>query len=119
MSLLETLGVTVDIEDERYAGTPIGMNFHGQLRPAQETAAPAMLAEDSGLLSAATAFGKCRGGCLDISWQLARKAAFPYLFGFSLLVSTCINLLNQHKKAEAKASASPDQTRNLPNSDVV
>ncbi len=46
------------IRDRRVAGTPLDLHFTGTLRPEQETAAAAMLAHDTGVLSATTAFGK-------------------------------------------------------------
>ncbi|GAA5481318.1 TOTE conflict system archaeo-eukaryotic primase domain-containing protein [Haloferula sargassicola] len=46
------------IRDERVAGKPLDVAFTGKLRPEQETAAAAMLAHDTGVLSATTAFGK-------------------------------------------------------------
>jgi superfamily II DNA or RNA helicase len=56
--LTSELGVRLDITDERFAGQPIAVHFVGQLRPEQEKAATALLAHDTGVLSAGTAFGK-------------------------------------------------------------
>lgn len=46
------------IRDERVAGTPLDAQFVGTLRPDQAVAAAAMLAHDTGVLAATTAFGK-------------------------------------------------------------
>ena len=52
--LLADLHVDTVIRDERYAGTSLDVEFQGELRPEQETAARAMLAHDTGVLSATT-----------------------------------------------------------------
>ena len=57
-ALLATLKIQPVIRDERVAGTPLDVQFVGTLRPDQEVAAAAMLAHDSGVLAATTAFGK-------------------------------------------------------------
>jgi len=46
------------IQDERFAGTPIEVDFHGQLRPLQEEAVANIVVHDEGILCAPTAFGK-------------------------------------------------------------
>lgn len=56
--VLKDLGVRTTIRDERHAGRPIDVTFHGELRPEQQVAATAMLAHDTGVLAATTAFGK-------------------------------------------------------------
>ena len=57
-SLLQSLGVEADLNDERFAGKPIDVSFAGTLRPRQQEAFRAMLRHDDGILSAPTAFGK-------------------------------------------------------------
>lgn len=47
-----------EAEDERVRGNEIKVEFNGQLRETQEVAAEKMLAHETGILSAATAFGK-------------------------------------------------------------
>jgi hypothetical protein len=44
------LGVRVTVRDECQAGRPLGVTFHGELRPEQHAAAEAMLAHDTGVL---------------------------------------------------------------------
>jgi len=56
--LLADWGIHPEIVDERFPGRPIAVRFQGQLRPEQERAARALLAHETGVLSAGTAFGK-------------------------------------------------------------
>lgn len=56
--LLDGCGTTYEIEDKRNIGTAIPVSFNGMLRNEQQSAADAILAHDTGVLSAATAFGK-------------------------------------------------------------
>ncbi|MBN1588776.1 MAG: DEAD/DEAH box helicase, partial [Pirellulales bacterium] len=67
--LLADLDIETMIRDERYAGVPLDVKFHGQLRPEQEAAAHAMLAHDTGVLSATTAFGKT----VIAAWLVAQR----------------------------------------------
>ena len=56
--LLDEYNVPYSLEDRRNEGRPIDATFTGALRPEQEPAAEALLREDTGVLSATTAFGK-------------------------------------------------------------
>nr|WP_196487869.1 DEAD/DEAH box helicase family protein [Burkholderia pseudomultivorans] len=56
--LLAGNGIRCDLNDERFAGTPIDVSFAGALRLDQEAAVSAMLYHDAGVLCAPTAFGK-------------------------------------------------------------
>lgn len=56
--LLQSLKIKTTIIDERFSGALIDLHFHGTLRPEQALAAQAMLEHDTGVLSAATGFGK-------------------------------------------------------------
>ena len=67
--LLSDLHIEAVVRDERYAGKPLDVEFHGELRPEQETAARAMLAHDTGVLSATTAFGKT----VVAAWLIAQR----------------------------------------------
>jgi very-short-patch-repair endonuclease len=58
LALFAGLKIKPLIRDQRVTGTPLDLHFTGTLRPEQETAATAMLAHDTGVLSATTAFGK-------------------------------------------------------------
>ena len=58
VELLNTYEVPFSLEDRRNAGRSIDVSFSGTLRSEQIPAAKALLAEDIGVLSATTAFGK-------------------------------------------------------------
>ena len=68
-TLLADLGIGVTLRDERRRGEPLDVAFHGHLHPEQEAAAGAMLAHDTGVLSATTAFGKT----VIAAWLIARR----------------------------------------------
>ena len=68
-TLLESHKIAVELDDQRSAGQPIDVTFHGQLRPDQQSAANAMLAYDDGILSATTAFGKT----VVAAWLIAAR----------------------------------------------
>ena len=56
--LLEDNGIALALTDERVAGNSLPLQFSGQLRSDQEKAVKAMMAHDTGVLCAPTAFGK-------------------------------------------------------------
>jgi superfamily II DNA or RNA helicase len=58
LDLLWDNGITCDLRDERFDGSPIDVPFVGTLRLDQEAAVAAMLHHDTGVLCAPTAFGK-------------------------------------------------------------
>ncbi len=64
---LHTAEIPVSVTDERQYGRPIQVEFQGNLYPEQQMAAHAMLAQDTGMLSAATAFGKTAVGAYMIA----------------------------------------------------
>jgi superfamily II DNA or RNA helicase len=57
-ALLKSVGIEVVLSDERFAGNPIDHAFKGELRSDQHRAINALLAHDTGVLAASTAFGK-------------------------------------------------------------
>ena len=61
--------VVIQLDDQRFAGNPIEVKFHGQLRPEQQATASAMLAFDDGILCATTAFGKT----VIAAWLIAAR----------------------------------------------
>src|SRR5208283_2161891 len=61
--------VAVQLDDQRFVGSPIEVKFNGQLRPEQQAAANAMLASDDGILCATTAFGKT----VIAAWMIAAR----------------------------------------------
>ena len=67
--LLGSHKISVELEDQRFAGQPIDVKFHGQLRHDQQSAANAVLANDDGILSATTAFGKT----VVAAWLIAAR----------------------------------------------
>jgi superfamily II DNA or RNA helicase len=56
--LLASQGIRAQVTDQRRDGTTIGTQFLGTLTPEQGKAAKALLAHQTGVLAAATAFGK-------------------------------------------------------------
>ncbi len=68
-ALLRDLKIKVNVRDERVCGEPIDVCFQGQLRPEQETAARKLLAHDTGVLSATTAFGKT----VVAAWMISQR----------------------------------------------
>jgi superfamily II DNA or RNA helicase/very-short-patch-repair endonuclease len=67
--LLSNLRIEAVIRDERNAGTPLKVEFRGQLRPEQLAAARELLAHDTGVLAATTAFGKT----VLAAWLIAER----------------------------------------------
>lgn len=57
-TLLEDNGIRCDLNDERFTGQTVDVEFVGKLRDDQEEAVSAMLHHDTGILCAPTAFGK-------------------------------------------------------------
>ncbi len=66
---LRQLRVKTVLRDERFDGSKLPLAFKGQLRPEQLSAAKAMLAHDTGVLAATTAFGKT----VLASWLIAQR----------------------------------------------
>jgi len=56
--LLEELGIGLELRDERNCGRAVNAAFLGELTGEQKTAAEALLAHETGVLAAATGFGK-------------------------------------------------------------
>ena len=56
--LLGELGIGVNLRDERNSGRAVETAFLGELTPEQQSAADALLAQETGVLAAATGFGK-------------------------------------------------------------
>jgi superfamily II DNA or RNA helicase len=68
--LLSDLKIACVLRDERFSGEVLNVAFQGELRPEQRLAAESMLAHDTGVLSATTAFGKTVIG----AWLIAKRA---------------------------------------------
>ena len=58
LNLFATCGIQADVRDERQTGTAIVGHFLGTLTADQTVAADALMAHDTGVLAATTAFGK-------------------------------------------------------------
>lgn len=67
--LLSELEISAVVRDERYPGAPLNLTFQGELRPEQQVAADAMLAHETGVLAATTAFGKT----VVAAWLIAQR----------------------------------------------
>lgn len=67
--LLKELKIAFTVRDERCAGESVGVAFHGTLRHEQQKAANALLAHDTGVLAATTAFGKT----VIAAWLIAAR----------------------------------------------
>lgn len=67
--LLKSLHVKKKIKDERIRGEKMDFTFHGNLRPEQEKAGASMMAHDTGVLAATTAFGKT----VLAAWLIAQR----------------------------------------------
>jgi superfamily II DNA or RNA helicase/very-short-patch-repair endonuclease len=68
-ALLRKNKVSYRIKDLRVSGNPLRISFVGELRPEQITAAKAMLAHETGVLAATTAFGKT----VLAAWLIAER----------------------------------------------
>ena len=75
---LAAAGIKTQIHDERCHGTPLPVTFVGELRPDQIPAAEALVAHDTGVLAATTAFGKT----VIAAWLIASR-------GVNTLVLVC------------------------------
>src|SRR5258707_63184 len=67
--LLRKLKIKVVLRDERCPGSQLDVSFRGTLRSEQQAAADAMLAHDTGVLAATTAFGKT----VLAAWLIAQR----------------------------------------------
>ena len=67
LSLLETAGASVVLQDTRQTGSRVTWKFQGELRGEQETAVRKMLGEDNGVLCAPPGAGKTVMGCALIA----------------------------------------------------
>lgn len=66
-ALLDANGIALEVIDERQVGVPLGVSFRGALTQVQERAVQALCGHDTGILSAATAFGKTMVGARMIA----------------------------------------------------
>jgi len=69
LQTLTALNIKPVVHDQRNAGQPLKVEFQGELRPEQTVAAQAVLARDTGVLAATTAFGKT----VVAAWLIAQR----------------------------------------------
>ncbi len=69
LQTLSALNIKSVVHDQRNPGQPLKVTFQGELRPEQTVAAQAMLAQDTGVLAATTAFGKT----VVAAWLIAQR----------------------------------------------
>jgi superfamily II DNA or RNA helicase/very-short-patch-repair endonuclease len=69
LQTLSGLNIKTVVRDQRNPGQPLKATFQGELRPEQIVAAQAMLAQDTGVLAATTAFGKT----VVAAWLIAKR----------------------------------------------
>ena len=69
LQTLSDLDIEAVVRDERNSGQPLDLTFCGELRPEQAVAAQAMLAHETGVLAATTAFGKT----VVAAWLIAQR----------------------------------------------
>lgn len=63
VDLLVSNGIRPELRDERFGGQPLETRFLGMLTEEQQAAADALMAHDTGVLAATTAFGKTVVAC--------------------------------------------------------
>ena len=68
-ALLARVGIKAVLRDQRFGGELLSVKFRGELRPDQQLAAKAMVAFDTGVLAATTAFGKT----VLAAWLIANR----------------------------------------------
>ena len=66
---LSALRIKPIVHDKRHKGVSLPVTFRGTLRPEQQAAAEALLAHDTGILAATTAFGKT----VLAAWLIAQR----------------------------------------------
>ena len=103
-------GITYEITDERQPGRRIKAEFTGQLRPEQEPALEEMLRYDTGILNAATAFGKT----IVCSAMIAeRKVNTLILLESSSLIEQWEEALNSFLKIEEETPEYQTKTERI------
>jgi hypothetical protein len=84
VALFETHGIRPEVRDERFAGTPIDVEFQGELRPLQLEAVYRAIQHDEGILCAPTAFGKTAVA----AWLIAKPRSTHWLWFIDSSCST-------------------------------
>ena len=81
--LLSDLKIACVLRDERFSGKALNVSFQGELRPEQRVAAETMLAHETGVLAATTAFGKTVIG----AWLIAKRAVNTLVLSASTAIA--------------------------------
>lgn len=76
--LLDRAGAKIIVEDQREAGSPIGVPFTGELTPPQEEAVAALFEHDNGVLVAPPGAGKTVMGCALIARRGVRALVLAH-----------------------------------------
>lgn len=92
VSMLEELGIEIQVNDKTHHGRRIDVQFNGQLRDEQSLALDHLLQNDTGILSGTTAFGKT---IVAIKLIAERKVN-------TLILVDKVNLLSQWKERLSK-----------------
>ena len=69
LELFRVLGIAAELQDERFSGRQVGVEFQGTLLPAQNEAVALASPHDIGVICAPTAFGKTAVG----AWLIAHR----------------------------------------------
>jgi len=99
LDLLQSLKVEVKFADERYYGTPLDLQFHGELHPEQQQAADTLLQYETGVLAASTAFGKTVVAAYLIAQRKVNTLIVVHRRG---LLDQWVNMLSQFLKVAPK-----------------
>ena len=73
-ALLREHGVSLDVEDQRVGGEPLGFRFQGELTPVQQKAANALLEHDIGVFVAPPGVGKTVVGTYLVAKRRSQHA---------------------------------------------
>jgi superfamily II DNA or RNA helicase len=99
LDLFQSLKVEVKLADERHYGTPLDLQFHGELHSEQQQAADTLLEYETGVLAASTAFGKTVVAAYIIAQRKVNTLVVVHRRG---LLDQWVNMLSQFLKMAPK-----------------
>lgn len=99
LDLFQSLKVEVKLADERHYGTPLDLQFHGELHSEQQQAADTLLEYKTGVLAASTAFGKTVVAAYIIAQRKVNTLVVVHRRG---LLDQWVNMLSQFLKMAPK-----------------
>jgi len=79
MGLLGSVGIAAELRDERQQGQPLAARFLGELTSEQSEAAATLLKHETGVLAAATAFGKT----VVAAKMIAARGGIPWFWSIA------------------------------------